>query len=47
VTIGRNTLTPKRRNFAHKTHRVFKRPKTTSMRRRSTTSRKRPASARR
>lgn len=50
VTIGRNTLTPKRRNFAiktHRTHRVFKRPKTTSSMRRRTTTRRRPASARR
>ena len=50
VTIDRNTMTPKRRNFAiktHRTHRVFKRPKTTSSMRRRTTTRRRPASTRR
>jgi hypothetical protein len=53
VTIDRSTpymMTPKRHNFVaktHRTHRVFKRPKTTSSIRRRTITRRRPGSARR
>jgi hypothetical protein len=52
VTIDRSTpymMTPKKRNFlvkTHKTHRVFKRPKTTSERSRNRTRTSRPTSAR-